>query len=562
MARVLRLPDPIVLTLVDLEIDEASQMITALAQTTSPEAPCPVCGQEACRVQSRYVRTLADLPCCGQQVRWLVQVRRFWCENRTCPRKIFTERLPSCAPAYARRTIREKELLYELAFALGGRAGEPIVHLLGMPVSHDTLIRLMRRQAPPACSTPRVLGVDDFSFKRGRKFGTILVDLILHKVVDVLPDREAETLVKWLREHTGIEIVSRDRAGSYADAVRRGAPGALQVSDRFHLLVNLQTTLVRYFERTHERLASLALQERLRQKKEVGVPADETRPPVQLEPKPSTRTERHRQARRAKRQNRYEEVIKLHEQGASQVAIAHLVGLDRDTVRRYIRAPGFPEIVRPGRRHSKLDPYKDYLQQRVQEGQRNATHLIEELRARGYQGGGTIVRDYLRNLCPQPEWHTAYQQIKQEMQSGTVQAPLSAREAAWLFVCNPRKLKLEQVLQLEPLRVGDEEFASMYELAQDFRMMVVAHQAEYLPRWLEEAKASGIAELKGFVAGISRDYDAVRNGLSLEWSQGQTEAQVHRLKLIKRQGYGRANFDLLRLRILHRAPVPNQQKCV
>jgi transposase len=158
MASVFFLPDPTVLTLVDLEIDEATQTITALAQTTSYEAPCPVCGKPACRVQSRYVRTLADLPCCGQRERWLVQVRRFWCENRACPRKIFAERLPHCAPAYARRTIREKELLCELAFALGGRAGEPIVHLLGMPVSHDPLIRLMRRHGAPAAATPHVLG--------------------------------------------------------------------------------------------------------------------------------------------------------------------------------------------------------------------------------------------------------------------------------------------------------------------------------------------------------------------------------------------------------------------
>ncbi len=562
MASVFLLPDPTVLTLVDLEVDGATQTITALAQTTSHEVPCPVCGQTAWRVQSRYVRTLADLPCCGQRVRWLVQVRRFWCENPACPRKIFTERLPSCAPAYARHMLREKDLLSALAFALGGRAGEPIVHLLGMPVSHDTLIRLMRRQDAPPAATPRVLGVDDFAWKRGRRYGTILIDQILHKVVDILPDREAETLVKWLKEHPGVKVVSRDRASSYADAVRRGAPGALQVSDRFHLLVNLQTTLVRYFERKHELLASLALQERLRHKQEAVAQVDENRPEGKPEPKPLTPTQLHQQARRAKRHTRYEEVMKLHEQGASQVAIAHLVGLDRDTVRRYIRAPGFPEIVRRDRHHSKLDPYKDYLQQRLQEGQKNATHLIEELRARGYQGGGTIVRDYLRGLSTQPEWQKAYQQVKHEMQSGTAQAPLSAREAAWLFVCNPRKLKLGQVLQLEPLRVVDEEFARVYNLAQDFRMMVVARQAEYLPRWLEEAKTSGIAELRGFVAGIYRDYDAVRNGLSLEWSQGQTEAQVHRLKLIKRQGYGRANFDLLRLRVLHRSGVPNQQKCV
>src|SRR5579884_2209160 len=375
MASVLLLPDAAELMLTHLEVDEPTKTIVATALTTASEARCPRCQHPSSKVHSRYVRTLADLSCSGQRVRWLVQVRRFRCLNGDCERKIFTERLPTCAPTYARRTIRQAETLCELAFALGGRAGEPIVHLLGMPVSHDTLIRLMRRQDAPPAATPRVLGVDDFAWKRGRRYGTILIDQILHKVVDILPDREAETLVKWLKEHPGVKVVSRDRASSYADAVRRGAPGALQVSDRFHLLVNLQTTLVRYFERKHELLASLALQERLRHKQEAVAQVDENRPEGKPEPKPLTPTQLHQQARRAKRHTRYEEVMKLHEQGASQVAIAHLVGLDRDTVRRYIRAPGFPEIVRRDRHHSKLDPYKDYLQQRLQEGQKNATHL-------------------------------------------------------------------------------------------------------------------------------------------------------------------------------------------
>jgi len=559
MINVLLLPDASALALLDITVDSSAKTITAVASTTSAQASCPVCHQPSSKVQSRYVRTLADLPCSGQRVRWLIQVRRFWCLNAGCPRKIFSERLPTCAPAYARRTTRQAESLHEMALTAGGKGGAYLAQRQGMPTSRDTLLRLTRRRQPAAAPTPRVLGVDDFAWKKGHRYGTILVDLEKHQAVDVLPDRETETFSTWLKARPGIEIISRDRSGSYADGARRGAPQAIQVSDRFHLLVNLHTALIRLFDRKHDLLTLIAAEQHDLEEPRAQAPsATASLTSAELKPLPLKQVQR--QARRNRRQTRYEEVLELHEQGASQRAIASLLGLHRDTVRRYLAAPAFPEIVRP-KRKSLLDPYKDYLHQRWGAGQHNITHLISEIRARGYRGSATIVHDYLRAYRQHPEWLQTYPQQKQQGARDGGHMPLSAREAAWLFVCNPRKLTLRQVWQLEPLRVQDEVLASAYQLAQDFRAMVVNRQVDVLHRWLQEAQESGIAELRSFAAGIYRDYDAVRAALTTEYSNGQTEGQVNRLKLLKRQAYGRAHFDLLRLRVLHRSQPTNQQKC-
>ncbi len=556
MASVLLLPDSSLLTLLRIEVDEHLKTITATATTKALTACCPLCQQPSRRVQSRYVRTLAGLPCSGQQVSWQVQVRRFWCQNVQCPRKLFCVRLPTCAPPYARRTLRQAETICAVALAVGGTVGERVLEQLAISTSHATLLRLIRRRTPRAVKTPRVLGVDDFAWKKGRRYGTILIDLETHQVVDLLPDREADTLAAWLQAHPGVEVVSRDRAGAYADGARRGAPQAIQVCDRFHLLLNMDKALTRLFERHQPVLKRLA------EEQAASVPAQPSPPDLSAEAvaHPLTPTQAQRQARRTRRNARYEEVLALHQQGASQVAIAALVGLHRDTVHRYLTMPAFPEIVRR-RRTSKLDPYKAWLQERWAAGQHNVTHLVTDLHARGYRGSATLVFEYFRTFHKQEGWRQAYQQQKHRAACGVSSPPLSAREAAWLFVCPPSKLKLRQVWSLEALRTQEDAFEQAYQIAQDFRTMVTQRQVVVLGRWLEEATRSGLPELRSLAAGIYWDYDAVRNALLLEYSNGQTEGQVLRLKLIKRQAYGRANFDLLRLRVLHGSGTTHQQKC-
>ena len=354
-------PDAAQLHLDAWQMDDTTTQLMLRVTSTQALVHCPVCRFPTRRVHRRYVRTLADLPCGPWRVVLHLQVRKFFCANGRCTRRIFTERLAPLMAPWARRTQRLATWLAQIGVALGGAAGRRLGQRLGVTVSRQTLLRTIRRLPLPSLATPKILGVDDFAFRKGQTYGTVLIDLEGHRPVAVLPDREAETLAAWLRAHPGVEVIARDRSKAYASGIRQGAPAATQVADRFHLLQNLAEALEQVFSR--QSAALKAVNEVMRHPV-VSPPDGAVVTPV---PGPLTPTLVQAKAtrRRAQRVALYEQVWTLRHQGCSGEAIARQLGMGRSPVFRDLHAPTFPERKgRSDRGRSLLTPDKTYLLRR------------------------------------------------------------------------------------------------------------------------------------------------------------------------------------------------------
>jgi transposase len=378
--------------------------------------------------------------------------------------------------------------------------------------------------------------VDDWAWRKGQRYGTILIDLERHVPIDLLPDRSAESLEAWLKAHPGVEVISRDRAGNYADGVNQGAPEAVQVADRFHLLCNLTSAVQRSLEPQRALLRTIASE---------GSPAP-TMPPAPELPLPKTRSQQRKDEHRAHRLDRYSQVIELHRHGMSQREIGRQLHLDRKTVRRFLLAGRFPERSAPHRHPPRVNAFRDYLQQRWNEGCHNATQLWHEIQGRGYDGGRRMVSELVS------EFRTSGAKYSRQLgvQPKVKHRDLSPRQAAMLMARRSEDLSAEQQCLLAKLTEASPEIAAMHDLVGEFRTLLRGRREEDLVKWTDHAISSGLPEMQRFCETLRRDQSAILAAIRLPWSNGQVEGQVHRLKLIKRQMYGRAGFLLLKRRVL------------
>jgi len=533
-----------------------AKVLTLEVRTKRGTAKCPDCHQISDRIHSRYGHTVRDLPMAGFTVVLHVCVRRFFCDNPSCPRCTFTERLSGIIELYARRTNRMIASQREVGFIDGGEAGAKIINNLALPTSPDTLIRLVRYTDIGEKPTPKVLGIDDWALRRGHSYGTIFVDLETHCPVDLLPDRSTETVKQWLLEHPGVEIVSRDRSSSYIEAINTGAPNAIQVADRWHLLHNLLEAIERVLNRRYK-VCQEAFQKISEEEKGTERPAEgatkESKDQVTAPEKQPTRYEQQRQHMREKRQAQLDEVHRLQEEGYSICAIGQTLHMSRQKVRKYLANSQPPEYKRR-RQKTMLTPYWSYLEQHWTEGHRNGMELWKEIREMGYPGTyQSMARQIvsLRKRMPQEKKRKPARKQQNRSQTSTQIRPFSVRQTAWLFVRNCDEIEGEKSRYFDQLLEISADFQRLYSLVQQFWKIVAERKQDQLDEWLKNAKHSGIVELRYFAQGLEKDLRAVEAALTYEWSNGPVEGHNNRLKMIKRQMYGRAKFDLLRQRVLY-----------
>lgn len=544
------LPDALTLNLKHWELDAESHQIVLTVCSTQAVACCPLCQSLTGRVHSRYERTLRDLPLAKFGLTIVLEVCKFFCLNEACRRHIFTERLPSIVAPWARRTLRYAGQLTAIGFSLGGSAAVRLAQHLNAAASRNTFLRLIAHRPFPEQTTPRILGVDDFALRKGHQYGTILVDLETHQPLALLPDRTAETLTEWLKAHPGVEILSRDRSKTYKRGMSAGAPEAIQVADRFHLLHNLQEVLEKVFK------GHLPVLKRIEQATST---ADSPQPGIpQAAPTPSSRQQQAQ--KRAQRLERYEQVHALRQQGYHIPDIAHHLGMGERTVYTYLSYETFPEwqptVFRqpPG---SLLDPYKPYLLEQWHQGHQQTRQLFSDSQQQGYGGTYQTVTRYTRKLRSSLSTSTPSPESLNDLPGrgpapkgpSKPSRPLSARRAAWLVLQRPDTLNEERTTRLQHL-CQQPELADAIGLTQGFIELVRQRLPEHLDAWLQTAKNSSIKAFVNFAKGLEEDYDAVKAGLTLEVSNGPVEGLNNRLKMLKRQMFGRAGLGLLEKRLI------------
>lgn len=464
----------------------------------------PGCGAESDKVHGYHVRTMTDVPLDGRSVVVRVRIRRLVCRTPRCGRT-FREQVPGVVERYRRRTTRLTTHVGAVVRELAGRAGVRLLAEWAVRLSPQTALRALLRIPTHRRPIPKVLAVDDFSLRRGRSYATIPIDAVTHERIDVPADRKADTLEAWLREHPGAEVVVRDGSATYAEAIRRVLPGATQASDRWHLWHGMARAVEKTVVAHSARWAAAGPQR-----------ATLTRENTTLQ--------------------RWQAVHDLLDRSVGLGDCARRLGLSRNTVKRYARAPEPDRLRRPPQyRACQVDPYREHLaHRRAEEPGVAVTQLLVEITTLGYKGSLNLLYKYLN----------------QGRHLGDRITP-SARRVTSAIMSRPEDLPEHRRDHLADILAAGPEMTVLAEVVGDFARLMTQRRGSDVDCWIKQVREAGLVEFEPYLRGLEHDHNAVIAGLSLPYSNGPIEGvNTKTSKLVKRQMYGRAGFRLLRHRIL------------
>jgi transposase len=506
---------------------EAKRLILTCERVTRT-ALCPVCGTAAHRIHSRYQRTVRDLSIQNVQVILHLHVRKFYCDQPNCARCIFTERLPEVTSPHGRFSFSLRQFLGQLGREQGGASAARSAVLLGMQATARAILRFMHALPLAPIAAPRIIGIDEWAWKRRQRYGTIIVDLERNKPIALLPDRSQQAVTHWLKSYPTITVVARDRSKEFAAAIAEALPEAKHVADRWHVAKNLTEHLDKAVSARWKQLTKAVGESELPE----AVPAS----------RPS------RRPRQSAGEARYQQMLTLREAGLSTRSIAQRLGVGARTIQRWLAEAHGPYAGRRKPRHSPLDWSAQYLRERWEAGEHNGTVLWEELKVQGYTGSQRSVYRRLTKWREQPR--------KRGLPTSPESAPRSPLEdvtpgqmIGWMLA-RPGMLSPEAEARLDQITQMDGTLAKARELTHRFLDLIRHHSGEELDTWLKDARASTVREFHTFARSLERDKPAILAALTLPYSTGPVEGHINRLKLIKRQAYGRAGLSYLQHRFL------------
>lgn len=515
MASNLRLSSLIPAGLIVDDITESETALVVSARSKASEHACPRCGTLSSRVHSRYVRTAADLPCAGKKVELRLVTRRFVCSAPLCHRRIFAERFDEGIIAErARRTSRLECIVHHLGLALGGRPAANFAQRLRMPVSNDTLLRVVRRRAKLPTEPLKIVGVDDWAWRRNHRYGTIICDLERRRIVALLADREIATVQAWLADHPGISVVSRDRGGGYGEAASKALPHAIQVADRWHLMENASAAFLDAVRKSITAIRSA-----------IGA--------TTINPELLTCAEKLQYDGYLRREETNAAILALAAEGIAIKDIVRRTGHSRKLVRQVIRGER-TDVFRV--RQSSIEVYLPLLDELWNSGCRNGAELWRRLKAKGFRGALRVVS----------EWATRRRRADRASDQQLQKVP-PARKIARMMTTARDHLSKADTIVIAAIEAGAPMLVKARDLIDRFHGMIRKKTEADLAPWIADAE---IGLLASFASGIRRDHAAVRAAIAEPWSNGQTEGQITKLKLVKRQMYGRGKLDLLQARLI------------